>query len=244
MVTIYTWRKLQINRDPSSTFDLRWDWKGWDHAANDRNHILEAARLWRMVYLKTTIEPIIEALTKKSLKDCHADLQRLAELWKEEFVRVLRLPRVLHARAFPKEGHGNKSTSVMTLVTREGLVFIAREVGNGLRSLSTFFFAETLVHGLSLFPEMFERNAVEHYADLYSRCSHGRLPSRNNKKHFFVRRYEIDRQIHFYDAVRWGFKSNETGAPWIGFDEPIVPDAPVGVVDHPPAARSQEMDVE
>lgn len=242
MSTIYTWRNLEIVGEAASHIEIRWDWDDWDHAANDRQHVLEAEHLWRLVYPGNVIEPIINALRKKALNDCHADLQRLAGLWDEEIRRVFGIPRILKILAFPKDNPRSQGTAVVSFATKEGIFFTARRIINQRYKLRTFYFAECLVNGFAAFPQMFERNAVEHYADMYSRRSHGRLPSQSNPKHCVVRKWEIDRQIQFVNAVHWGFESERLGAKWIGFDGPSEPAGTLGEVDPPPPTRSHTED--
>lgn len=242
---IFTWRNLRIAREPPEFIEICWDWPGWDHAANDRQHILEGKRLWLMVYDESVIEPLIKALGKQKLKDCHSDLQRLAGMWRDEFVRVLGLPRLLRTRSIDKKRPSSAGTVARIFISAQGIVFIARHFGKNRYWLSTFYFAECLVNGLAFAPKMFERNAVEQYADLYSKCSEGKLPSRNNRRHFVTRKWEVDRQIKFINAVQWGFESENPGADWIGFPETEVVDEPFNLapVDPPPVCARKDVEI-
>ncbi|MCA9261786.1 MAG: hypothetical protein KDA61_21360 [Planctomycetales bacterium] len=248
--TIYTWRNVACSADIDTPRRIEWKWEGWRHAAVARNHVREARTLWKNAFGAAVVESLIETADNPSLAMRHEDLQRLASVWEPELRRVFALPRLLRTAAQPRGRVGAKPTPVVQIATRFGMVFVIRRSSHAVYRLTTFFFVEPLVVAPDPEPGWFERVAVEHLVDMYTRHSARRLPSPTEPKHRLERRWEVDRGLQFLAAELWGFASSEPGAVWKGWpddfnaasrgDDALVDERTLGAVDAPPAAIRQE----
>lgn len=231
---IYTWRKLGNPDHSHPVSTIVWTWTDWTHVNQERQHILEAKRLWIKVFGRTIMDPLLEQLKNAELQSCHSQLQRLADRWSAPMRRVLGLPRIIRCIVGPQGAGRRASRPVVLFATGDGLIFVVRgQRGPGVYHLRSFYFPQSLVNGIAEWQDFFESIAVADLRVAFSEGSGDRLPS---AEHVVRRRHEIDRRIRFVTPAAWGFEDNRPGARGIGYPKPTAASRAEDVpIDEPPA---------
>ena len=216
---IYTWRELPHPSENRKT-KIVWQWGGWYHAANDRNHILESEQLWRSAYDRSTISPVLDAMNFNSFDSCRSAFARLCASWQIDFKRTFSLPRVLQSTVFNNAASKRLRQAFMFTIPT-GVIFVASSPKNStsIFFLATFYFPSRRVS--KNFATGSEHAAIEQIYLTYTRNSGHRLPEPRNPNHEVRRKKECDREIRFVNAINWGFASETPGAKWLGVPQEL-----------------------
>ena len=230
---LYTWRNLPCPFDVAETMEICWTQSGWIHAAIERGHFHDAATLWRRVFDKQVIDPVLTLKDNVRGDELRQTLFPFCQRLHANFASTLGLPRVIKMRTSPRNRH-DKAIAKAIMALPCGCITPILLIRENAGVLNSIFFSDGLVRGLALFPQSFESQAVEYLISVYA--DNNRLTNPNDLKFCVQRRNETDRQICFIEPRKWGFESDVAGAPWIGYQDPAncnTSDLPLAQLDRP-----------